>query len=82
MSELLNRARRPDLAAAAGVARHLDALADTLSPRERAILTAAVTRVLGPLDRMRERDPAEVLNDAELRQFNELLALADRPPDR
>jgi hypothetical protein len=82
VSTPLNRAKRPDVEAAAGVARHLDAFGGTLSTRERALLAAAVTRLLHPLDRMKERDPIELLDDDELRQLDELLAMADKPPVR
>ena len=73
----LNRAKRPGVEAVAGLARHFDAFAATLSQRERALLTSAVERAMDPLDRMRARDPGEMLSEDELRLFSELLARGD-----
>jgi len=78
----LNRAKRPGTEAAAGLARHLDAFAATLSPRERAVLGAAVESAMDPLDRMKARDPEDVLSDDELRLFGELLAIGTEGPVR
>jgi hypothetical protein len=79
---LLNRAKRPDAATATSLARHLDAFAATLPPRERAVLDTAVFASMVPLDRMKGMDPGEILSDEELALFGELLAVHDEGSDR
>jgi hypothetical protein len=70
----LNRAKRPDAEAVAGLAQHLGVFAGTLSPRERALLAAAVRGAMLPLDRMMERDPGELLSGEEQALLGDLVA--------
>jgi hypothetical protein len=79
---LLNRAKRPDAAAASSLARHLDAFAAALPPHERALLHTAVFLSMVPLDRMKGVDPGEILSDEELALFSDVLALCDDRSDR
>jgi hypothetical protein len=82
MNAPLNRAKRPGVEDAESLARRLDAFASTLSPRERALLTAAMEHAMDPLDRMKARPPGEVLSEEELRLFAEVLADGDAGKER
>jgi hypothetical protein len=68
--------RLPLVLASAGerLSAHVEAFAAGLSDRERAILGAAAERAMDPLDRIRRKDPGEVLDEEELRLLAELLA--------
>jgi hypothetical protein len=47
------------------LAAHLEVFADTLSEHERRLLAGLLWSVLDPLERMRFRDPAELLSPQE-----------------
>ena len=49
----------------AAFANHLEAFAQTLSESDRALLARLLTKVLDPWDRMRLRDPSEILSPEE-----------------
>ena len=77
MGQALNRARRPDDEATASFAQRLEDFAATLPPGDRAILGAMVEAAMPPLDRLALRRPGELLSEAELAAFNDVLAQAD-----
>jgi hypothetical protein len=82
VSSSLNRAKRPGPEAVAAVAQHLGIFAGTLSPRERALLAAALAGGMSPLDRMKERDPGDLLSEDELHLLGDLLATGEGPATR
>jgi hypothetical protein len=71
--------QRADEAAAVSLAARLDQLSASLPPHERAILVAMVEAAMPPHDRLAQRAPGDVLDENELRTFNELLAQGERP---
>jgi hypothetical protein len=68
---------RADAEAARSFALRLDAYAASLPVHERAILAAMLEAAMPALDRLHERAPAEVLDEAELAALNALLAQGD-----
>ncbi len=74
----LRPGQRIDEAAATSLAARLEALSASLPPHERAILAAMVEAAMPPHDRLAQRAPGDVLDEDELRAFNELLAQGER----
>jgi hypothetical protein len=68
-----------ELAALEAFGTRLDELNETLSPKERAALDAILYRAMGPLDRLRARQAAGLLDPDEQAMLAEIAAEEQDP---